>query len=132
MTQVQLEQQQQQQAQDNENNDNDASGSKEVLKKSTSSTYDTVEASVKYASYVERQAKEMESWRKARDVRIPADIIYTTENFPPLSKEELEKLTLTRPTTFAQASQISGITPQSLVYLYHSLQKPRNTKKVKT
>jgi len=103
-----------------------------VLKPSTSNTYDTVEASVKYASYVERQAKEMESWRKARDVRIPPEIMYTSENFPPLSKEELEKLTLTRPTTFAQASQISGITPQSLVYIYHTLQKSRNTKKVKT
>ena len=62
-----------------------------VLKQSTYNTYDTVEASVKYASYVERQAKEMESWRKARDVRIPPEIMYTYENCPPLSNGELEK-----------------------------------------
>eukprot|EP00560_Eucampia_antarctica_P003415 CAMPEP_0197831722 /NCGR_PEP_ID=MMETSP1437-20131217/11736_1 /TAXON_ID=49252 ORGANISM="Eucampia antarctica, Strain CCMP1452" /NCGR_SAMPLE_ID=MMETSP1437 /ASSEMBLY_ACC=CAM_ASM_001096 /LENGTH=800 /DNA_ID=CAMNT_0043434759 /DNA_START=25 /DNA_END=2427 /DNA_ORIENTATION=+ len=107
-------------------------GDENIMEASTSSTYDTVEASVKYASYVERQAKEMESWRRARDVRIPPEVIYTTENFPPLSKEELEKLHLIRPTTFAQASQISGITPQSLVYLYHTLQKGNKNKIVKT
>ena len=103
-----------------------------VLKPSTYNTYDTVEASVKYASYVERQAKEMESWRKARDVRIPPEIMYTSENCPPLSNEELEKLTIAHPTSFAQASQISGITPQYLVYIYHTLQKSQNTQKVKT
>ena len=83
------------------------------------SVVDTVEAAVKYQSYVRRQAKDMDSWRKAQGMRIPPDLVYEHENFPTFSKEELEKLQRLRPTTFAEASNISGVTPQSLVYLYH-------------
>ena len=61
----------------------------------------------------------MESWRRSQGVRIPPDIIYDHAALPTLSKEELEKLARIRPSTFAEASQISGMTPQSLVYLYH-------------
>lgn len=51
--------------------------------------------------------------------RIPADIEYTHERLPSMSSEELEKLNLVRPETFAAASQMQGITPHSLVYLYN-------------
>ena len=88
-----------------------------------SSVYDTVEASVKYKSYVIRQEKDIESWRKAQGARIPPGIIYDHSIMPTFSKEELEKLNQFKPTTFAEASQISGITPQSLVYLYHHVSK---------
>ena len=83
------------------------------------SVFDTVEAAVKYQSYVQRQHRDMESWRKAQGMRIPPDLVYEHKSFPTFSKEELEKLSSARPTTFAEASQISGVTPQSLVYLYH-------------
>ena len=87
------------------------------------SVFDTVEASIKYQSYVRRQHKDMESWRRAQGLRIPPDVVYDRTNLPTLSLEELEKLSLVRPNTFADASQISGITPQSLVYLYHHVQR---------
>jgi tRNA uridine 5-carboxymethylaminomethyl modification enzyme len=87
------------------------------------SVYDTVEASVKYKSYVRRQHKDMESWRRAQGLRIPPDVVYDHSHLPTLSIEELEKLSRTRPSTFAEASQISGITPQSLVYLYHHVNR---------
>lgn len=87
------------------------------------SVYDTVEASVKYKSYVVRQEKDIESWRKAQGARIPPNIIYSHQLMPTFSKEELEKLERFRPATFAEASQISGLTPQSLVYLYHHVMK---------
>jgi tRNA uridine 5-carboxymethylaminomethyl modification enzyme len=94
-----------------------------VMEPSTASIYDTVEATIKYKSYVTRQNKDMESWRKSQGVRIPPDIIYDHALLPTLSKEELEKLSTIRPATFAEASQISGITPQSLVFLYHQVTK---------
>ena len=95
------------------------------------SVYDTVEASVKYQSYVRRQHKDMESWRRAQGLRIPPDVVYDRTNLPTLSIEELEKLSVARPNTFAEASQISGITPQSLVYLYHHVMR-RNKKRDQT
>lgn len=51
--------------------------------------------------------------------RIPADIQYTHDLLPSMSAEELEKLSTVRPETFAAASQMQGITPHSLVYLYN-------------
>jgi hypothetical protein len=41
-----------------------------------------------------QQVKEMESWRRNQNLRIPADIQYTHEELPPVSAEELEKLRL--------------------------------------
>jgi tRNA uridine 5-carboxymethylaminomethyl modification enzyme len=95
---------------------------------SPQSVYDSVEAMVKYRSYVQRQHRDMESWRKAQGMRIPPDLMYEHEQFPTFSKEEIEKLSTIRPTTFAEASQISGVTPQSLVYLYHHVTR-RNRKR---
>ena len=91
----------------------------DIMDPTPASVVDTVEAAVKYQSYVRRQAKDMDSWRKAQGMRIPPDLVYEHGNFPTFSKEELEKLQRLRPTTFAEASNISGVTPQSLVYLYH-------------
>ena len=93
---------------------------------SPASVYDTVEASVKYQQYVLRQYKDMEAWRRAQGLRIPPDVVYS--DIPSLSNEELEKLNVARPNTFAEASQISGVTPQSLVYLYHHVRR-RNRKR---
>jgi len=96
--------------------------------RSPASVFDTVEASIKYKSYVQRQHRDMNSWRKAQGMRIPPDLAYEHKAFPTFSKEELEKLSAIRPSTFAEASQISGVTPQSLVYLYHHVTK-RNRKR---
>ena len=83
------------------------------------SVFDTVEAAITYQNYERRQHKDMESWRRAQGFRIPPDVIYDHANLPTLSAEELEKLRAIRPNTFAEASQISGMTPESLVYIYN-------------
>lgn len=51
--------------------------------------------------------------------RIPVDLEYTHEALPSMSSEELEKLRMVRPETFAAASQMQGLTPHSLVYLFN-------------
>lgn len=55
----------------------------------------------------------------SRPFRIPADIEYTHARLPSMSSEEIERLNQVRPETFAAASQMQGITPHSLVYLYN-------------
>jgi len=95
----------------------------DVIDPSPASIYDTVEAMVKYQVFEGRQHRDMESWRRAQGSRIPPDIVYTLETLPTLKKEELEKLNMARPKTFAEASQISGLTPQSLVYVYHYVKR---------
>jgi len=90
---------------------------------------DTVEAACKYRFYLERQEKEMDSWRRNAALRIPMDITYSRENFPSLSAEEIQKLAAHRPVTFHAASQISGITPHSLVYLFNYVTKKGKAEK---
>ncbi|CAM9963331.1 unnamed protein product, partial [Sphacelaria rigidula] len=51
--------------------------------------------------------------------RIPVDLEYTHAELPSMSSEELEKLRAAKPETFAAASQLQGVTPHSLVYLYN-------------
>ncbi|CAM9402712.1 unnamed protein product [Scytosiphon promiscuus] len=95
---------------------------------------ETVEASCKYMNYMDRQVKEMEGWRRNQEFRIPDDMEYTHDVLPSLSSEELEKLGRARPETFAAASQMQGITPHSLVYLYNHVTrkgKDRNAERAK-
>ncbi len=74
------------------------------------SFYDTVEASIKYKSYVARQEKYIESWRQAQGLRIPPNIVYDHSVLKSFSKEEIEKMESFCLSTFAKASGISGLT----------------------
>lgn len=84
---------------------------------------ESVQAGVKYSKYLDRMQLEMKHLQKAQNLEIPPDIVYSRETLPSMSSEEIEKLSKVRPTTFHQASQISGLTPHSLVYLYHLVTK---------
>jgi tRNA uridine 5-carboxymethylaminomethyl modification enzyme len=85
--------------------------------------FDTVEATVKYSSYLDRQEQDMESWRKSQNLPIPPNIVYDRATFPSFKEEELEKLQRHRPKNFSEANLIGGMRPTSLVSLYHIITK---------
>jgi len=84
---------------------------------------DTAAALCKYADYLVRQEREIEGYHRAADKRIPPGVVYTREAFPPLKTEEIEKLDAARPTTLAEAAAVPGIRPQSIIYLWHHIQR---------
>ncbi len=69
----------------------------------------------KYSGYVDRQATEVERFRRMEDRRIPAQFDYA--GVPQLRVEAREKFTRVRPASVGQASRISGITPADLAVL---------------
>ena len=74
-----------------------------------------MEISVKYASYLERQAKEVARMESNQLAPIPPGTDFAS--IPCLSREEVDKLTAAQPATLADAATISGITPNALRYV---------------
>ena len=71
-----------------------------------------IEIDAMYASYVERQKKDVDVLKRDEMVSIPADFSY--ETVPGLSKELSGKLERARPETLHQAGNIDGMTPAAL------------------
>lgn len=69
----------------------------------------------KYSGYINRQAAEVERFRRLEDRQIPPQFDYSA--VPQLRHEAREKLNRVRPTSLGQASRISGITPADLTVL---------------
>jgi tRNA uridine 5-carboxymethylaminomethyl modification enzyme len=90
--------------------------------------FDTVEATAKYSNYLARQEDEMAKWRRSGAMIIPPDIVFTHDNFPAFSAEELEKLRASRPATLHEASQLQGLTPHTLVYLYNYVSRGKHVR----
>ncbi|SDX85419.1 tRNA uridine 5-carboxymethylaminomethyl modification enzyme [Collimonas sp. OK242] len=80
-----------------------------------------VEIQVKYAGYIDRQAKEVERHEHNEHLKLPADLDYM--DVQALSIEVRQKLNQHRPETFGQASRISGVTPAALSLLLVHLKK---------
>jgi tRNA uridine 5-carboxymethylaminomethyl modification enzyme len=74
-----------------------------------------LEADAKYAVYLDRQAVDVESYRRDDSVVLPDDIDYSSLNG--LSNEARHKLQSHRPRTIGQAGRIDGITPAALTLL---------------
>ncbi len=70
----------------------------------------------KYFRYVEKQQKQIEKMKKMLDLKIPDDFIY--DKLPGLSTEIIQKLSISKPKTLFNASQISGITPSAIDILH--------------
>ncbi|MCM0044900.1 MAG: tRNA uridine-5-carboxymethylaminomethyl(34) synthesis enzyme MnmG, partial [Burkholderiaceae bacterium] len=80
-----------------------------------------VEIQVKYAGYIDRQAKEVERHEHYEHLGLPPDIDYMTVTA--LSIEVRQKLNKHRPETLGQASRIAGVTPAAISLLLVHLKK---------
>ncbi len=68
-----------------------------------------------YASYIERQRRDVEAMRRDELVELPADLDY--DAIHGLSSELRLKLSSVCPSTLAQASRIDGMTPAALTLI---------------
>lgn len=80
-----------------------------------------LEVKIKYQGYVQRQAEQVERFKKLEDCLVPEDIDF--HKLPGLSTEVQEKLTRVQPRSLGQASRISGITPAAISILHIHLKK---------
>jgi tRNA uridine 5-carboxymethylaminomethyl modification enzyme len=74
-----------------------------------------LEIDARYAGYLERQERDIASFRRDEALLLPPDLDYTAVGS--LSREICDKLTLGRPATLGAAARISGVTPAALVAL---------------
>ena len=80
-----------------------------------------VEIQVKYAGYIDRQAREVERHEHYENLKLPTELDYMEVRG--LSIEVRQKLNKHRPETLGQASRISGVTPAAISLLLVHLKK---------
>jgi tRNA uridine 5-carboxymethylaminomethyl modification enzyme len=80
-----------------------------------------VEIQVKYAGYIDRQAREVERHDHYENLMLPVELDYMEVRG--LSIEVRQKLNKHRPETLGQASRISGVTPAAISLLLVHLKK---------
>jgi tRNA uridine 5-carboxymethylaminomethyl modification enzyme len=81
--------------------------------------YLTIDAT--YAGYLERQARDIEAFRRDEGLRIPDGLDYGA--IGGLSNEVRSKLTDTRPATLGQAARMEGVTPGALMAVLAHIKK---------
>jgi tRNA uridine 5-carboxymethylaminomethyl modification enzyme len=74
-----------------------------------------LEIDARYAGYLERQERDIASFRRDEGLLLPSDLDYTAVGS--LSREICDKLASARPSTLGAAARISGVTPAALVAL---------------
>ncbi len=89
---------------------------------STSIT-DRVTADAVYAVYLDRQAAEIQAYRRDQALKVPADL--DLDAISGLSNELKAKLAASRPADLAQAGKIEGMTPAALTLLAAHARKGR-------
>jgi tRNA uridine 5-carboxymethylaminomethyl modification enzyme len=75
----------------------------------------SLETCVKYAGYLERQARAIARARRDETRRIPAALPF--RGIPGLSREVIERFEQVKPETLGQASRIPGVTPAAIAVL---------------
>ena len=75
----------------------------------------------KYEGYLARQARQIETYKNLENIKLPADLNYSTVSH--LRFEAREKLSAFKPCTLGQASRIGGITPADITVVRIYLKK---------
>ena len=76
----------------------------------------------RYDAYLNRQAADIEAFRRDEELKIPADTDFS--QIGGLSNEVKEKLSKRRPPTLGAASRMSGVTPAALTVLLRHVRRP--------
>jgi tRNA uridine 5-carboxymethylaminomethyl modification enzyme len=83
----------------------------------------TLEIENKYEGYMEKEMSLLNSIKKLDNLNIPADFSY--ENLP-ISREALDALNKTRPSTLGQASRLAGVHMSDLAVILANIKKRPN------
>lgn len=86
-----------------------------IASNNSRSITEAVEIAIKYKGYIEREQLQAEKLIRLESLKIPADFDF--DRVGGLSIECRQKLTRYRPTTIAEASRISGISPADVSIL---------------
>lgn len=85
-----------------------------------------IETDARYAGYLDRQAADIEAFRRDEAVALPTDMDYFA--LSGMATEARQKLAAARPVTLGQAARIDGVTPAALTLLLHHARKARSSK----
>ncbi|CAH1662860.1 5-carboxymethylaminomethyluridine-tRNA synthase subunit MnmG [Hyphomicrobiales bacterium] len=89
-----------------------------------------VTADAVYAVYLDRQASEIQAYRRDQALKVPAEL--DLDAISGLSNELKAKLAAQRPADLAQAGKIEGMTPAALALLAAHARKNRNLASLST
>jgi tRNA uridine 5-carboxymethylaminomethyl modification enzyme len=82
-----------------------------------------IEIDAAYHGYLDRQAADVEAFRRDENLTLPAELDYDAVGG--LSNEVREKLKAVRPLTLGQAARIEGVTPGALTALLAHARRAR-------
>ena len=87
----------------------------EYLAKFTADVLEHAEINIKYESYIEKEQAMVDKTLRLEHLPVPTDFDYN--KLSAVSIEGRQKLNKIKPTTIAQASRISGVSPSDISVL---------------
>ncbi len=85
-----------------------------------------VSITVKYKGYIDRQIKQVESFKRLEEKLLPEDINYS--EIQNMRAEAIQKLEKLRPVSIGQASRITGVSPSDISQIMIHLEKLKRAK----